>query len=163
MPGIWKTQLSQIVIARLNIMQHIETNPWTVQIIAGGAYFFRTNWMNRFNYGGHHFPAFHLTMDIPAHASSLDCRIRLEESYRNPNIVVPQQISNIFLPIHRHDVGFRGGVNWVFDNCVTQISLPAGFQRNVLHQTLPIGLWQSIEDNFFRFHHATLQSFVEFD
>ena len=163
MPQIWIQQLMSVVKARLNIMAYQFNNMWVSHPIAGGAYFYRENWMTRFVYGNHHFPAFHLFMDISANVNSIKCGIRLEETYRNPALIVPPPINAIF-PVHlRNNVGYNGNVNWVFDNCVVTIPLPVGFQRNNANQLLTLGLWVDIENHFFQIQQNCLQPFVNFD
>ena len=61
------------------------------------------------------------------------------------------------------NIGFGGGVNWIFDDCLTAIPLPVGFQRNVATQFLTLGLCVDIGNKFFQAKQNCLQPFVDFN
>src|SRR3990172_10941995 len=130
MPQIWIQQLMNIVTARLDIMAYQQENTWTSQPNAGGAYFFRSDWKERFGYGRREFPAFHLYMDIPANTNNIFCGIRLEETHRNPELIVPPPVNAMFPAANRHNVIAHGKDNWMYDSYVARIQIPIGFQRD---------------------------------
>jgi hypothetical protein len=165
MAQLWIQQMTGLVTPWLDSLSILNaTNPWEYDTIAGGAYFFRRSWKEVFRNGQHHFPAFHLSLDVAAGSQLFRCCMRLEETNRDKSFVIPHSVSNFFGVVVRNpiDVGYHGHPNLVFDRSVENVIAPQGFERDSVLQAMPIILWMNIQSQFFQKHSGTIRQFCAF-